>query len=72
LVKGKGVSGKITSDVTVADELESWMKTKQLLRPEDQLELSEQVLFCYLHVAAVVHWIYLNVDIIVISESKMC
>jgi hypothetical protein len=42
-VKGKAVSGKITSDVTVADELDSWMKTKQLLRPVDQLELSEQV-----------------------------
>jgi len=42
-VKGKGISGKITSDVTAADELDSWMKTKQLLRPEDQLELSEQV-----------------------------
>jgi hypothetical protein len=43
LMKGKSGLGKITSDVTVADELDSWMKTKQLLRPEDQLELSEQV-----------------------------
>jgi len=42
-VKGKGVSGKITSEVTAADETDSWMKTKQLLRPEDQLDLSEQV-----------------------------
>jgi hypothetical protein len=42
-VKGKSVSGKITSDATVTEELDSWMKTKQLLRPEDQLELSEQV-----------------------------
>jgi hypothetical protein len=56
----------------VADELDSWTKTKQLLRPEDQLELSEQVKFNCMHVAAVGHWIYLNVDIIFISESKIC
>jgi hypothetical protein len=69
-VKGKSVSGKITSDVTVADELDSWTKTKQLLRPEDQLELSEQVQFYYLHVTTVVHWIYFNVGVIVISGLK--
>lgn len=43
MVKGKGGSGKNTSDVPVADELDSWMKTKQLVRPEDQVELNEQV-----------------------------
>jgi hypothetical protein len=43
VVKGKGGSGKNTSDVPVTDELDSWMKTKQLVRPEDQLELNEQV-----------------------------
>jgi hypothetical protein len=43
VVKVKGGSGKNTSDVTVADELDSWMKTKQLVRPEDQVELNEQV-----------------------------
>jgi hypothetical protein len=42
-VKGKSGSGKNTSDVAVMDELDSWMKTKQLIRPEDQLELNEQV-----------------------------
>jgi hypothetical protein len=42
-VKGKGGSGKNTSDVAIADELDSWMKTKQLVRPEDQVELNEQV-----------------------------
>jgi len=71
-VKGKGISGKITSEITAADEMDSWMKTKQMLRPEDQLELSEQVQAYYIHVAAVVHWMYVNVDIIVISESKLC
>lgn len=71
-MKGKGISGKITSEITAADEMDSWMKTKQMLRPEDQLELSEQVQAYYIHVAAVVHWMYVNVDIIVISESKLC
>jgi hypothetical protein len=42
-VKGKGGSGKIASDVPVADELDLWTKSKQLLKPEDQLELSDQV-----------------------------
>lgn len=46
-MKGKGGSGKNTSDVAVADELDSWTKTKQLARPEDQVELNEQVELCF-------------------------
>jgi hypothetical protein len=42
-VKGKGGFGKIASDVSAADELDSWTKSKQLLKPEDQLELTDQV-----------------------------
>ncbi|XP_033609005.1 dynein intermediate chain 2, ciliary isoform X4 [Cryptotermes secundus] len=42
VVKGKGGSGKTTSDIAVTDELDSWMKTKQMIRPEDQVELNEQ------------------------------
>jgi Tfp pilus assembly pilus retraction ATPase PilT len=48
VVKGKCGSGKNTSDVAVVDELDSWMKTKQLVIPEDRVELNEQVelFFC--------------------------
>jgi hypothetical protein len=46
VVKGKGGSGRNTFDVTVADELDPCMKTKQVVRPEDQVELNEQVLLC--------------------------
>ncbi|KAJ9593501.1 hypothetical protein L9F63_014954, partial [Diploptera punctata] len=40
-LRGKTSASKVGGlDVTAADELESWMKAKQLIKPEDQLELS--------------------------------
>jgi hypothetical protein len=42
-VKGKSGSGKLSSDVTVADELDLRMKTRHFVKPEDQLDLSDQV-----------------------------
>ncbi|KAJ4437870.1 hypothetical protein ANN_13809 [Periplaneta americana] len=42
--KGKAGTVKPGPDGIVVDELDAWIKAKQLIRPEDQLELSEQEL----------------------------